>query len=409
MRRLLALALLVWPLAAPAQEAAQDAAPAPEAALADVVIGLVTLRDDPRYVRDWGYARLVVPPPVRSIDGAAMAIEDLAFVSEAMGLAPRMATREVAGDGTAEGAADGTAAGAAEAAVEELAGEGALFVLLDLPGDLVEAVAAAEPDVTLINVSAPENALRQACHAGLLHTYPSDRQLMDAFAQMLRSKDWTDVLILEGGSPRDAAIADAFTESAERLRLTIRDRRAFTLAADPSQREGNNVALLTGGVRYDVVFVADARGEFGRFVPYATQEARPVIGSVGLTAEAWHWAMERDGATQVSSRFDRLYGRRMGSVDWASWIAVKAVLQAYTRAPEQSRAAMTAYMASDAMALDGSKGVQLNFRPWSGQLRMPVLLATADAVIAVAPLEGYLHATNVLDTLGEDQSEIACP
>jgi ABC transporter substrate binding protein (PQQ-dependent alcohol dehydrogenase system) len=390
MRRLLALVVLIWPVAVPVAVRAQDVA------LADVVIGLVTLQDDPRYVQDWGYARLIVPPPVRSIDGALMAIEDLAFVSEAMGLAPRMETREVAG------AAD------ALPAVEALVEAGALFVLLDLPGEMVEAVAAAAPEVTLINVSAPDNALREACHAGLLHSYPSDRDLMDAFAQYLRSKDWTEVLILEGENPRDAAIADAFTASAERLRLEINDRRTFTLAADPSQREGNNVALLTGGVDYDVVFVADTRGEFGRYIPYATQEARPVIGSVGLTAEAWHWAMERDGATQVSSRFDKLYGRRMGSVDWASWIAVKSVMQAYTRAPEMTRTAMTEYMASDAMNLDGSKGVQINYRPWSGQLRMPVLLATSDAVIAVAPIEGYLHATNVLDTLGMDQQESTC-
>jgi ABC transporter substrate binding protein (PQQ-dependent alcohol dehydrogenase system) len=385
MRRFLALLLVIWPLAAPAQDQP----------LAPVVIGLVTLKDDPRYLRDWGYARLIVPPPVRSIEGAEMAIDDLAFVSEAMGLAPRIETREIAGSD-------------ALPAVQDLIDQGALFVLLDLPGEMVAAVAEAGPGATLINVSAPDNALREACHPGLLHAYPSDRELMDAFAQYLRSKDWTDVLVLEGENPRDAAIADAFAESAERLRLTIQDRREFTLAADPSQREGNNVSLLTGGVRYDVVFVADTRGEFGRYVPYATQEARPVIGSVGLTAEAWHWAMERDGATQVSSRFDKLYGRKMGSVDWAAWIAVKSVMQAYTRAPEMTRAAMTDYMASDDMTLDGSKGVQLNYRRWSGQLRMPILLATTDAVIAVAPIEGYLHATNVLDTLGIDDAESAC-
>ncbi len=389
MRRLLApviaLLIAVWPLASPAQDQP----------LTDVVIGLVTLQDDPRYLQDWGYARLIVPPPVRSIEGAEMAIEDLAFVSEAMGLAPRMETREVAADG-------------ALAAVQDLVAAGALFVLLDLPGDMVGVVADAQPDVTLINVSAPDNLLRQSCHPGLLHAYPGDREMMDAFAQYLRSRDWIEILILQGESPRDTAMADAFTESAERLRLSVNDRRTFTLAADPSQREGNNVALLTGGVDYDVVFVADSRGEFGRYIPYATLEARPVIGSVGLTPEAWHWAMERDGATQVSSRFDKLYGRKMGSVDWASWIAVKSVLQAYTRAPEMTRPAMTAYMTSDDMNLDGSKGVQLNYRPWSGQLRMPVLLSTSDAVIAVAPIEGYLHATNVLDTLGIDQAESAC-
>ena len=168
------------------------------------------------------------------------------------------------------------------------------------------------------------------------------------------------------------------------------------------------MALLTGGVRYDVVFVADSRGEFGRYVPYATQSPRPVIGSVGLTAEAWHWAMERDGATQVSSRFDKAFGRRMTSVDWASWVAVKSVIQAMTRAPDTSREGLTAYMTSDDMRLDGSKGVQINYRPWSGQLRMPILLATSDAVIAIAPLEGYLHQTNVLDTLGVDEVEFTC-
>lgn len=385
MRRFLALLLLVWPLAAPAQDQP----------LKDVVIGLVTLQDDPRYVRDWGYARLIVPPPVRSIEGAEMAVEDLAFVSEAMGLAPRIEPRETTGED-------------AVAMVEDLVAQGALFVLLDLPGEMVATVAAAGLDVTLLNVSAPDNVLRSSCDPDLLHAYPSDRQMMDAFAQFLRSKDWTEVLILQGESARDAAIADAFVESAERLRIDISDRRIFTLAADPSQREGNNVSLLTGGVDYDVVFVADARGEFGRYVPYATLEARPVIGTIGLTAEAWHWAMERDGATQVSSRFDQMFGRRMGSVDWASWIAVKSVLQAYTRAPDQTRTGLTGYMASDAMALDGSKGVQINYRPWSGQLRMPILLATSDAVIQVTPVEGFLHETNVLDTLGIDAPESVC-
>lgn len=384
---LLAFALtLILPLSAAAQTQGEE-----------VVIGLVSLEDDPRYQQDWGYARLVVPPPVRSIEGAQMGLDDLAFVTGAMGFAPRIDERK-------------TTPEAAFGEVESLVAEGAQFVLLDLPGNVAETVtaAAAEMDVTLINVSAPDNALRTACRENLLHAYPSDRQLMDSLSQYLRFMDWIEVLILQGENPRDAALADAFIDSAERLRLDIRDRRPFTLAADPGNREGNNVALLTGGVRYDVVFVADSRGEFGRYVPYATQLPRPVIGSVGFTAEAWHWAMERDGATQVSSRFDKAFGRRMTSVDWASWIAVKSVIQAMTRAPDHSREGLTAYMASDDMHLDGSKGVQINYRPWSGQLRMPVMLATSEAVIAIAPLEGFLHQTNVLDTLGTDEAEFRC-
>ena len=174
-------------------------------------------------------------------------------------------------------------------------------------------------------------------------------------------------------------------------------------------RDGNNVKLLTSDLDYDVVFVADTRGEFGRFIPYATQQPRPVIGSVGLTALAWHWAMERDGATQVSSRFDKqTNGRRMSAADWSVWVAVKSVISAYTKVPGGDQADVREYMKSPAFRLDGSKGVTLGYRAWDGQLRMPLLLATSDAVIAIAPIEGYLHPETTLDTLGTDQAEFVC-
>jgi ABC transporter substrate binding protein (PQQ-dependent alcohol dehydrogenase system) len=51
----------------------------------------------------------------------------------------------------------------------------------------------------------------------------------------------------------------------------------------------------------------------------------------------------------------------------------------------------------------------VTFRAWNRQLRQPILLHTYDAVIAVAPLEGFLHETNTLDTLGLDRPESGCP
>jgi len=378
----------------PAILPAQEAAPEKEA----VLIGHISLSDDPRYLQDWGYARLVVPPPVRSIEGAMLALEDMAFVSDAAGIAPVVDARE--------------AANAAEVAtaVMELSGAGAAFVVLDLPGDMVAAVAEATADlpITLINATAPEDALRAACYPNMLHSGPSDRMQMDTFAQYLRAMGWEEVLVLVGEDPRDTVMAEVLQASLDRLRLEVVEARPFTLATDPESREGNNVRLLTGGVDYDVVFVADTRGEFGRYVPYATQLPRPVMGSVGLTVQAWHWAMERDGATQVSSRFDRQHGRRMTTQDWAAWIAVKGIIIAYTRAPDRTRESLTGFMRSEAMRLDGSKGVTLNYRTWDGQLRMPMLLASSEAVIAIAPVEGFLHATNTLDTLGVDEAEFVC-
>jgi ABC transporter substrate binding protein (PQQ-dependent alcohol dehydrogenase system) len=66
------------------------------------------------------------------------------------------------------------------------------------------------------------------------------------------------------------------------------------------------------------------------------------------------------------------------------------------------------YLRSAKARLDGSKGVTLNYRAWDGQMRMPILLATSDAVIAIAPIEGYMHPETVLDTLGTDEAEFAC-
>ena len=61
-----------------------------------------------------------------------------------------------------------------------------------------------------------------------------------------------------------------------------------------------------------------------------------------------------------------------------------------------------------AVDLDGSKGVQMSFRPWDGQLRQRVLLTDGQGVIAFAPMDGILHPKNTLDTLGSDAPEKLC-
>ena len=66
------------------------------------------------------------------------------------------------------------------------------------------------------------------------------------------------------------------------------------------------------------------------------------------------------------------------------------------------------YIRGDEITLDGVKGYPLNFRPWNNQLRQPVFLTTGNWVVAQAPLEGFLHQSNNLDTLGFDQRENRC-
>ncbi|HHY48740.1 MAG TPA: amino acid ABC transporter substrate-binding protein [Alphaproteobacteria bacterium] len=369
------------------------------AAAQEVTIGYLGLADDPRYDPKIAYTRIELTPAGNPVDGARMGIADLKVVADAVGQVIRLDQQE---------AAD---AAALTAKLGEMVAAGEQFIILDLPAELVDQVAAAAKNLpaTLINATAPDDYLRNRCYPNLLHTAASDRMTADALVQYLRTRNWTRVLMLVGPEARDTAMAQAFRAAAERQRLNIVDERRFTLAADPANREQNNTLLITGNADYDVVYVADEQGEFARYLPYATQLPRPVIGSTGLVASEWHWGFERYGAPQVTSRFaDSAGGRRMAGQDWSTWMAAKAIATAYAKAGGTDYDEAAAYLRSRRLRLDGSKGVQLSFRPWDGQMRMPITLSTHNAVIAVAPLEGFLHQTNTLDTLGTDEPEHRC-
>jgi ABC transporter substrate binding protein (PQQ-dependent alcohol dehydrogenase system) len=157
-----------------------------------------------------------------------------------------------------------------------------------------------------------------------------------------------------------------------------------------------------------VVLVMDSQGEFARTLPYATQWPRPVAGASGLMAQVWHPQWERNGGPQLSRRFQKLAKRPMQGHDWAAWIAVKAVAAVLVEEPKANITQQLKRLRSGAVAVDGFKGQRLSFRAWDGQLRQPLFLGHGDGVVGLAPLDGVLHPTEVLDTLGMDEKESAC-
>jgi ABC transporter substrate binding protein (PQQ-dependent alcohol dehydrogenase system) len=143
-------------------------------------------------------------------------------------------------------------------------------------------------------------------------------------------------------------------------------------------------------------------------VPYQTAKARPVVGSQGLVAGAWHWTWERHGAPQLNQRFERRVGRDMADADWAAWVAVKAIVEAASRSRSAEFADIAAYLKGNELTLDTYKGTPASFRPWNNQLRQPILLHTHNAVAGRAPLPGFLHPSENMDTLGIDEAESKC-
>jgi ABC transporter substrate binding protein (PQQ-dependent alcohol dehydrogenase system) len=133
-----------------------------------------------------------------------------------------------------------------------------------------------------------------------------------------------------------------------------------------------------------------------------------VAGSQGLRASAWHWAWERHGAPQLNQRFDKQAGREMTDADWAAWAAYKLIVEAAARTGSTDFNAVTAWLKGDVLRFDAYKGNPASFRPWNNQLRQPILLHTHNAVTARAPLDGFLHRSDVLDTLGIDEPESKC-
>ena len=298
------------------------------------------------------------------------------------------------------------------AGIEELRKEaGAQFFLLDAPADVASELAAKTKgqEIVLFNVSAREDRLRQAeCQAHLLHVIPSNAMLMDALVQYLVFRKWREVLVLEGPSPEDKELTAAFERAAKRYGVKKIEKRPFVLSNDPRERDANNIALLTASADYQVVFVADTDGEFAREVPYYTVKPQLVVGTEGLAAVAWHWSWERHGAPQLEGRFQKQAQRSMTGVDWSAWMAVKAIATSVQRTKSAEFVALRDYLLGDEIILDGFKGNRSSFRPWNNQLRQPILLATHNWVVDRAPIKGFLHQKNNLDTLGFDMRESKC-
>jgi ABC transporter substrate binding protein (PQQ-dependent alcohol dehydrogenase system) len=367
-----------------------------------VTFGYLGLADDPRHRAQETYANLLIRPEVVPLDGARLGMRDARVIGRALKV--EFALEAVQGADLA----------AIEAGLARLVAEhGTRFALVDLPAPELRELVARTRDagVWLLNVSAIEDELRgEACAPHLLHTAPSRAMLADALAQYLAFLQWRDALLLVGPTAEDEAWGEALARSIRRFGGRIVETRRFVAGRDPRQRELNNVRLLTQGVSYDVVAVADVEGEFGRQLSYQTVLPRPVVGSHGLVPRGWHWAFERHGAPQLNQRFERQIsgGRRMADAEHAAWAAVKLLLEAHTRARSADPARVRAALRDQELTLDVYKGNPASFRTWDNQLRQPILLATLDAVIARAPVERFLHQRNVLDTLGVDQPESRC-
>lgn len=346
------------------------------------------------------------PTDDRGLAGAELAIADNNTTGRFTGQAFELVPQPVADDA------------AAVEAVAALAEDGVGLVAVDLPREGLAAVAeAAAPHGMLVfNLGARDDALRvDQCLDGVVHIVPSRAMLADALAQYLAWKKWNRWFLVAGSHPEDAAFAEALKRAAQRFGARIVEERTYEDTGGARTTDSGHVQVqrrlpvfLQDAAEHDVIVVADESEVFGTYVPYHSWDPRPVVGSAGMMPTAWSPVHEQWGAVQLQNRFREDAGRFMQAEDMLAWMAVRAIGEAATRAATADPQAIREYILGPDFQLAAFKGEALSLRPWSRQLRQPILLADNKQVVSVSPQEGFLHPTSFLDTLGYDRPESRC-
>jgi ABC transporter substrate binding protein (PQQ-dependent alcohol dehydrogenase system) len=289
--------------------------------------------------------------------------------------------------------------------------EGTRLLVANMPADKLLQIAdlpEAQDDL-IFNAGSTDKKLRDdSCRSNVLHTMPSRAMLTDALMQFFSKRKWDSLYLLEGNRDVDKLYAESIRASANKFRISIDHSKQWIDDADMRRNAAAEIPIFTQARDYDVVVVADEDDDFGQYVLYNAWLPRPVAGTAGLEAVAWDRVVEQWGAAQLQSRFEELTERSMTSLDYAAWAAVRSIGEAVTRTKSTDIGDVRSYLFSDKFSLAGFKGAKLTYRTWNGQLRQPIPLIHPQSVVALAPLEGFLHHTTELDTLGLDQPESAC-
>ena len=265
-------------------------------------------------------------------------------------------------------------------------------------------------EALIFNASAYGDSLRgEACRGNLLHTIPSDAMRADALAQFAKARRLEDWVLIHGGNPRDLAFADALERAAGKFRLDIKEKAAWALHADIRRSASKEILQFTQNLPdHDLMMISDEIGDFARYFLYNSWQLTPIAGGAGLMSDGWHIVLEQAGAAQLQNRFFEETGRYMRPIDYAAWVAARVVGEAVSRTQQSSPKALRDYILSDKFSIAAHKHVKLTFRQWNGQLRQPVALFHEQALLTMAPLEGFHHQRNPLDSLGFDLEESAC-
>jgi ABC transporter substrate binding protein (PQQ-dependent alcohol dehydrogenase system) len=305
------------------------------------------------------------------------------------------------------------------AKAKELLAGGERFIIADLePDDLLAVSDLPEAkDALIMNIRSSATKLRQEeCRVNVFHIIPDYAMRADALAQYLIWKKWPRWFVIRRDTPQDQDYLAMVKRSAGRFGGKVVEDKLYDLPPGARnldsgyQQVQSQIPMETESAPdHDVVWVINSDDDFGDYLMYRTSLPRPVVGTQGLQATSWDKSYTESGAMHFQNAIPRIAKRAPVERDYTAWLGFRAIADAAMKSGKVTPQEVKAYMLSDEFKLEGFKGQAMSFRTWDHQMRQPVVLGGGTRVpVSTSPQEGFLHPTNVTDTLGFDKPETKC-
>jgi ABC transporter substrate binding protein (PQQ-dependent alcohol dehydrogenase system) len=305
------------------------------------------------------------------------------------------------------------------AKAKELLAAGERFILADLePADLLAVADLPEAkDALIMNIRSSATALRQEqCRINVFHVIPDYAMRADALAQYLIWKKWPRWFVIRRDTPQDQDYLAQVKRSAARFGGKVVSDRIYALPPGARNLDSGHQQIQAQipmetqeASEHDVVWVINSDDDFGDYLMYRTYLPRPVVGTQGLQATAWDKSYTESGAMHFQNAIPRIAKRPPVERDYTAWLAFRSLADSAMKSGKILPQEVKAYLLSDKFRLEGFKGQAMSFRTWDHQMRQPIILGGGTRVpVSTSPQEGFLHPTNLTDTLGFDAPETKC-
>ncbi len=305
------------------------------------------------------------------------------------------------------------------AKAKEVLADGDTFIIADLePTDLLAVADLPEAKNSVImNIRSSATKLRQEeCRPNVFHIIPDWAMRADALAQYLIWKKWPRWYVLRRDGVEDQDYLAQVKRAAARFGAKVVEDQVYRLPPGARNVDSGHQQVQAqipmetqSAPDHDVLWVINTEDDFGDYLMYRTHLPRPVVGTQGLQATAWDPSYTESGAMRFQRAIPRQADRKPTERDYTGWLGVRSITESIMKSNKTTPQEVKAYMLSPEFKLEASKGQALSFRDWDHQMRQPIILGGGTRVpVSTSPQDGFLHETNLTDTLGFDRPESKC-